>query len=138
MLEENEKTESPKPIQIGMPEYLLLDSSCHIINEAFNDTCYLVGSCLNTKDFRDVDVRMIMDDDKFERFFGDVHPAVNACWSLICMSISLYLKHNTGLRVDFQIQKRSRVKESDWKKPRYSMGFYVRQKGKKDDDSAEG
>ena len=93
-----------------------------IVNAAFDDDCYLVGSAVASRDFRDVDVRMIMDDHKYELFFGPIAPAHSALLSLIIASVSGYLSQLTGLRIDFQIQKRSRISKEEWDKPRVSLG----------------
>ena len=114
-----------KTCYIGGPEGLALDHAVHIIEMAYNSTCYLVGSALERPDFRDVDVRLILDDKDFEGYFGkNWGPRLNPLWSLTCLSLSEYLSTRTGLRVDFQIQKRSKVKESDWNKNREPLGFF--------------
>ena len=81
------------------------------INEALNETCYQVGSSLERQNFRDVDVRVVMDDKRFAQLFG---PDLNqdyrhatALWSLVCSMLSRRLSDETGLPVDFQIQARS-------------------------------
>lgn len=92
---------------VGAPGLFLLNQSCLAIAAAFDSTPYLVGSAITTKDHRDVDVRLILDDEQFERLFpGFVYsnPRVCPLWSLMCSSISQHLAHATGLLVDFQIQ----------------------------------
>lgn len=78
-----------------------LDSACILIRKAFGGPAYLVGSagigCGET--YRDVDVRLILDDAEFAA----------ACptrerWELLCLAISTYLRERTGLPVDFQVQ----------------------------------
>ena len=46
---------------------------------------------------------------------------------LLGAAISSYLAQQTNLRIDFQIDKRSAVKESDWDKPRVAMGWRTAQ-----------
>ena len=89
-----------------------------IVEQAFNETCYMVGSATEERDYRDVDVRVIMNDEKFDVLFGDTGGHTQAFWTLVCISISAWLKQCTGLPIDFQVQRRSRVKESDWNKLR--------------------
>ena len=118
----------PKPVQdsyVGWPQSAQLDHALMIVCEAFGEQCYQVGSSTKGTDFRDVDVRMILDDDKFDALFGS-WTAVRwqPFWSLICASISLYLRQTTGLPIDFQIQRRSNVNEADWDEPRTVCGHF--------------
>jgi hypothetical protein len=108
------------------PEALLLDNACLLINEAFGERgygCYLVGSALKRREFRDVDVRYIMKDDEFDALFTS-SPGVNALWSLVCSSVSLLLQRQSGLPVDFQIQ---RMTDANKKYPggRHALGVFV-------------
>lgn len=96
---------------IPAPAYFNLNMACIAVNKAFSEHgygCYLVGSALQKRDYRDVDVRFIMQDDAWDRMFGveranrpDLHPL----WSLMCSGIACWLQKQTGLPVDFQIQK---------------------------------
>lgn len=93
---------------IAAPEYFALNQACVAINAAFNGFgCYLVGSALERRDHRDVDVRYIMDDDEFDAMFRAGGTTRDAYWSLICLSVSVWLREQTGLPVDFQIQRQS-------------------------------
>ena len=103
---------------LGEPMHMGLMAALMIVEQAFNETPYMVGSATQIRNFRDVDVRLIMNDDKFDILFGDTGGHTTAFWTLTCISISAWLKQCTGLPVDFQIQRRSRVKESDWDKER--------------------
>lgn len=93
------------------PHFYNLNQACRLINEAFGDKygCYLVGSCLHRRDYRDVDVRFIMDDAEFERLFPRAAdtPYLNPLWSLMCTSFSLFLQKHSDLPVDFQIQQQT-------------------------------
>ena len=118
----------PKPAQdsyIGWPHSGRLDHALMIVAEAFGEDCFQVGSSTKSTDYRDVDVRVIMPDEKFDALFGD-WTAVRwqPFWSLICTSISLYLSQVTGLPVDFQIQRRGNVKQADWDEPRTVAGHF--------------
>lgn len=116
-----------KACYVRMPELRMLEHSCIFIYQALGNQPYLVGSCLERPNFHDVDVRVIFDDEKFERFFGKF-PGTgesSAFWSLLCTSITVYLCKQTGLPIDFQIQKRSKVKESDWDKERFPLGLFI-------------
>jgi hypothetical protein len=90
---------------VGAPQIFVLDQAVWFVERAFGETSYLVGSATKTVNFRDVDVRMIMGDAKFELLFGAHGDTQHTpFWQLICTSVSLYLQKQTGLPVDFQIQ----------------------------------
>lgn len=94
------------------PAAFNLSMACVAVNKAFGDSfgCYLVGSSLRKRDYRDVDVRLILADEEFARLFGEGAqscPQLNPTWSLFCSAISLFLQTHTGLPVDFQIQQQT-------------------------------
>ena len=98
------------------PEYFLLNQACVVINSAFGwGSTFLVGSALHTRDHRDVDIRTILDDAVFERLFPGAAKngsyQLNALWSLVCSSVSLWLSRQSGLKVDYQIQQRTAANE---------------------------
>lgn len=95
-----------------------LNHACRVVNDSFDATCYLVGSALHTADYRDVDVRLVLTDDLFDRLFG-----VGDVWSLFCVTVGGYLTTQTGLPVDFQVQSAA---ESDRHTgPRQPLGVYL-------------
>ena len=109
---------------LGAPATRRLEQACIIVNAAFNETCYLVGSALDRRDYQDVDVRMIFDDDKFDTLFGKNGFSSHApFWALLHVSVSTYLSQLTGLNVDFQIQKRSNLRRLDEAKKRCPLGI---------------
>lgn len=88
--------------------HFLLDQAAVVLGWAFDSTPYLVGSCLIQRDYRDVDVRIVLDDEAYDRLFPVPYTdRANPLWSVLCSAISLQLGHITGLPVDFQIQRRS-------------------------------
>ena len=106
---------------LGGPASRSLDHALMIVREAFGEVPYVVGSCLERPDFRDVDVRIIFDDAKFAALFGGEGRAPGGSlplWSLLTVAISEYLSKRTGLNIDFQIQQRSNVSDEDWAKVR--------------------
>lgn len=109
---------------VGMPQGLLLNEfGSHVFN-VFGHVCYHVGSSLANKDgWRDVDVRLILDDAEWDRLgYGeprDVHN--NAKWRSTVLVWSGYGRLLTGLPIDFQPQRRSAISESDWNKPRSAL-----------------
>ena len=112
---------------IGSPQVFALEQACRSINEAFDGYgCYLVGSCIERPDWRDVDVRFIMPDDRFAVLF----PKAGQCWEqdarwlLLTVAISERLSKVTGLPIDFQIQPQTHANERH-KGPRHSIGLVI-------------
>ena len=103
-----------KHIHIGAPACFALEIACKAVREAFADQCefggiYVVGSCLERADWRDVDVRLMMDDASFRILFPDaaMHNAAwefDPRWTLMTVAISQWMKAQTGLPIDFQFQ----------------------------------
>ena len=91
----------------GMPASILLDAFGQWLYNAFDETPYLVGSAATGKEWRDVDVRLMLDGPEFFAMFPGYREAnqQDAKWALICSAISLLGKHMTGLPIDFQIQR---------------------------------
>lgn len=111
---------APKPrvkgIYIGAPAHFKLELACQHLDRAFGGWgCYLVGSCLQRPDWRDIDVRYILDDEEFRKLFPDVDWTTDgpgswefdARWLLLTTSLSDWLKAQTGLPIDFQFQPQS-------------------------------
>lgn len=96
----------PVLIGTGMPETTLLEMFGQWIYDAWGETAYHVGSSTKGKTWRDVDVRLMLDDEEFHSLFPGYRAARqrDAKWSLICAAISELGKRLTGLPVDFQIQ----------------------------------
>ena len=63
------------------------------------EVAYLVGSALTTAEHRDVDVRLMLDDDAYQALTGVV------CLDDINLAVSLWGQQVTGLPIDFQIQR---------------------------------
>lgn len=110
---------------LGGNAHKSLEQALLIFDRAFGEKTYLVGSALETPDHNDVDLRMIMDDGPFGLLFGkERYMDHSAFWSLLMVALSEYLEKRTGLTIDFQIQKRSKVKEEDWAKWRQPMAVF--------------
>lgn len=94
---------------VGMPADLYLEEFGHQIWNAFGRTAYHVGSSVFGKEWRDVDVRLLLGDEEYERMgLGDpAHPHENAKWVAWVMAFSALGKQMTGLPIDFQIQQQS-------------------------------
>lgn len=98
---------------VGMPAALYLDEFGSQVWSAFGDAPFLVGSALETKKWRDVDVRLILADDVYKTWgFGlPTHASMNAKWVSLCLAYSALGKSMTGLPIDFQIQQRTHANE---------------------------
>jgi hypothetical protein len=136
------KSEKWRANWIPAPHYYNLNQACVILNKAFGDFgCYLVGSSLKRKDFRDVDVRYILEDSTYDRLFGAPGGWTNALWSLMCTTISAWLSQQTGLPVDFQIQRMTQANEDHSRKDghdRSPLGIFVDYPGERPTDLKTG
>ena len=85
---------------------------------------YLVGSFVGPKNWRDIDLYGVMDNDKFEELFGNVGAwkrqgttgrwgAIRHRWSLFCTILSKWGTEYIGEIMDIQIYPRTHF---DWKK----------------------
>lgn len=114
-------TTRPRTDLLTTTELYHLDQACRVISRAFGgEHPYLVGTAGvgGAESYRDVDVRLMLDDEEFAA----------ACptrerWELLCLSIGAYLSQRTGLRVDFQIQLTSVANERYGGKPRNPLGM---------------
>lgn len=103
------KKSQPINIGVGMPGCLLLDEFGSQIWSAFGTPPYLVGSALLGKTWRDIDVRLILDDNEYaNQGFGDPKDSHrNGKWVAMCLAFSALGKQMTGLPIDFQIQQQT-------------------------------
>ena len=95
-----------KPHYLPALPYLALNRAVEPIYRGLPVTLgvFLVGSCLERADYRDVDVRCMLRDEDFDRLFPD-GPEADSFWSLLCESIASMLASASGLPIDFQIQR---------------------------------
>lgn len=112
---------------VGAPAVFRLDVACHIINKALGGTCYMVGSALQRPDFRDVDVRCIMVDENFDALFGVLGESweKSPLWMMLSISVSAWLREQTGLPVDFQVQRAAHANKKH-AGDRHFLGLYVK------------
>jgi hypothetical protein len=103
-------------------QFAILNDACISVTEAFDSHPYLVGSATERPDYRDVDLRLILMDEEFDRLFdGRV-----LLWSLMCLTIGQYLCSITGLPIDFQIQRMTEANEKHPTTHRNPMGMRAR------------
>lgn len=107
-----------KGCHIGAPACFALEEAIRTVCEAFDayggtGGCYVVGSALERDNWRDVDVRLIMQDDAFARVFPEAgaHWEHDARWLLLTVAISEHLSKRTGLPIDFQFQPQTHANE---------------------------
>ena len=122
-----------KVTHIGAPACFALEMACKHLMDAFDEPeghvgIYLVGSALERADWRDVDVRMMLDDATFARMFPKAllgHGAAwefDTRWTLMTLSISTWLREQTGLPIDFQFQPMSFANDKH-KGRRHALGL---------------
>ena len=97
------------PTGVGMPAGMRLDAFGQWLYDAFDETAYLCGSATQGKTWRDVDVRIMLDDDRFDALFPGYASAHqnDAKWALLCAAVSELGRVQTGLPIDFQFQRAS-------------------------------
>lgn len=98
---------------LSPPDFQRLNWSCRPIADAFGEPVYLVGSVLTKPNFRDIDLRLILDDQTFNHMFRhevrleyDGQLAVGPVRFLLNIAISDLIAKTAGLSwpIDFQIQ----------------------------------
>lgn len=83
-------------------QMFLLDEACRPLAEGFNETPYLVGTATGRDGYRDVDVRLILPDDRYRK----LRKAVGRLGiAFLGLAIGEYLASRSGLPIDFQIQQ---------------------------------
>lgn len=91
------------------------------------DTPYLVGSALERPDYRDVDIRVILADARYDELFKAPRPHADPLRHLLQVAITEHYVKATGLRIDFQIQRMTDANEkytSEAGTLRHPLGIY--------------
>lgn len=95
---------------VGMPAAIELDLWAADVRAVFGSTPYLVGSATRGREFRDVDVRVLLWPVEWDRFFPGARPTGGGGadhdrgWSALCAAFSAWGTQRTGLPIDFQVQ----------------------------------
>jgi hypothetical protein len=97
MTDPEEKTRS---CWLGVPELYRLDSACARLQALYPFQVYLVGSVLERRNYRDVDIRLLLSDKKWGRHLSRE-------WLFFNAAISDQLAAATGLPIDFQFMCRT-------------------------------
>lgn len=89
-----------------MPAGIWLHKFGVIVRDYFGHVPYQVGSSLTSKDWRDVDVRLILPDDEFALLFGgtDRSAETNPKLAAVTLAFAALGSAMTGLPIDFQLQ----------------------------------
>lgn len=125
-----------KASYIGAPACFALEMACKQVNDAFGrrdegriSGIFIVGSALERPDWRDVDIRMMLDDASFAELFPGVRLDSGAAvwefdprWTLLTVALTKWMREQTGLPIDFQIQPMTWANEKH-NKLRYAAGL---------------
>lgn len=105
-----DEIDDPLPITgTGMPGTIYLDLFGHWLREAYPEaTAVHVGSSATAKQWRDVDIRLIMPDEQFNELFPGYtgHHQNDTKWALLSAAIAELGRKLTGFPIDFQFQSR--------------------------------
>ena len=103
-------------MSVGWPAHLWLHEFGRLVRQAFGRTPYLVGSAVDSKEWRDVDVVVMLPADEWDAMFDGADPrtlgAIPKARAL-CMAFSALGQQMTGLPIDFKIQ------QVDWANERH-------------------
>ncbi len=95
-----------------MPAGIWLTKFGTLVREYFGHVPYHVGSSLDSKTWRDVDVRLILPDAAFAARYGtNPSSGTNRRLAAITLAFSALGKEMTGLPIDFQIQPQTWANE---------------------------
>lgn len=106
----------------GLPmlksDELLLCDWARRVRKLFLDVMpYQVGSSLTDRDFRDVDVRVMLEEKQFDVLSANIDiERLNLC-------VSLWGQKVTGLPIDFQVQQRDQANNEYGHKIRSAIGM---------------
>lgn len=89
---------------LDVPTFFRLDAACRAVFEAFGTPPYLVGSCLERPDFRDVDISLMLSDEQYAAMFPNKYAQL-----FLNAAVSDWLKAQTDLPVDFKFQDCTRA-----------------------------
>lgn len=112
---------------LGAHRSFALDHVCQIVDNAFDGSLgiFHVGSSLYGSNWRDVDIRLILKDEEFDRYFGAAGQRRDELWSLMCMTITKWMSDATSLPIDFQIQRMTEANKEYGEKPRNAFGIFL-------------
>lgn len=129
MAAEEESGVSGRKSCLSTTEFARLEHACSVVAAGLGYPPYLVGSSTESPDYRDIDLRVVMPDEEFDRLFASSKAAAfpGGLWGLLCLSVSHYLSAVSGLPIDFQVQRMTEANERFGGKVRNPMGHGFRQ-----------
>jgi hypothetical protein len=93
----------PRSTFLLLSDFERLEEWSRLVRVLFDgQTPLLVGSALRTVEYRDVDLRLILGDGLFDRYWAN-----RVKVRLANRAVSIWGQEETGLRIDFQIQRRT-------------------------------
>jgi hypothetical protein len=98
-----------------MSDFERLEEWCRLVRVVFSQVPVLVGSAITAADHRDVDIRVVLPDAKFDRDWKRREKV-----RYMNRAISIWGQRETGLAIDFQIQRATEAQAFDG--PRRPMG----------------
>lgn len=117
LIRATERTDKRRASWLDVPVFFRLDWCCRGLTDAFGGEVYLVGSCMERPDYRDVDVSLMLPDDRFAAIFPNKYALL-----LLNAVISEWLSTLTGLRIDFKFQDTTRA-NTEHRGPRNPLGI---------------
>ena len=95
-----------------LSDFERLEDWCRLVRVAFGAPPYLVGSALSRPDYRDVDVRVILPDARFDEWFGNRGTLAGTRRfrlrvRVVNRAFSVWGQQETGLPIDFQVQRQT-------------------------------
>lgn len=109
---------SDRASYLVLADFDRLEDWCRMVRAVFDSCPYLVGSATERKDYRDVDIRIILADETFDAIYKD-----NPLKVLFTnRAISSWGQRETGLPVDFQVQRQTEA-NAQFSKSRNAMGI---------------
>lgn len=121
-------TERRRGSSLSPPEMFLLEQWGRTLYEAFGRPPYLVGSVARAEAWRDVDVRLMLDDDEYAAL-----PAVQ----VLNVAISVWGQRATGLPIDFQFQNTTAINAETAGQPRNALGIRAAARASQDTERGE-
>lgn len=99
-------------MSVGWPAHLWLNEFGAMLHSAFGATAYQVGSSIDSKQWRDVDVVLIMSDELHEQWFGPYdRVSQNGTHHVLTLAMCELGKRVTGLNIDFKFQQQTHANE---------------------------
>jgi hypothetical protein len=86
---------------LTVSQYFNLRQVCRVVVLSFGHNIYLVGSVLEHKDWRDVDIRCMLWEPEYNKLIGENKVSLR----FLNVAISEWISARTQLPIDFQFQK---------------------------------